>query len=243
MTTLQDSLVDLERNAMYDFRRRALMRTILPSIIGEDVIDVGCGMGFMSEALAKRGHKTTAVDVEQIYVSYTHQRMLTYKSSVGSILYKDTQLPFHDACFDSLISLDVIEHVEDHNRLVREFARVLRPYGRVILSVPALPMLYGKRDINHGHFRRYNKHSLVTTLQQANLQIEQIAYWNCLGVLPYLISERLLQREIPDSIRKGRQSFARAVTARLLEKWLSIEGEINSLPCGLSLLVVARKPV
>jgi len=241
MTALQESLIALEHNATYDFRRRALMRTLLPYVTGEDVIDIGCGMGFMSEALAQRGQKITAVDVEQTYVSYTDQRIAAYTSSVGSVLYKDTQLPFCDACFDSLISLDVIEHVKDHAGLVREFARLLRPHGSAILSVPALPLLYGRRDLNHGHFRRYSKQLLISTLQQAGLQVERVVYWNCIGVLPYFVSERLLNREIPDSIRKGRQSFVREMTARMLEEWLAIEGQLQSLPYGLSLLVVARK--
>lgn len=93
------------------------------------VLDLGCGGGFMAEALADRGARVTGIDPasEAIAAAREHARMrdlaISYDVGVGE------DLPYDDARFDACICVDVLEHVTDRARVVCEVARVLKPGG------------------------------------------------------------------------------------------------------------------
>lgn len=144
MSELSHSLQTLEIHAVNDFRRRALVHILMPFIQGNKVLDVGCGMGFMSEAIAQTGREIISTDIDIPYVQYTLQRTQKYTYQNGGVLFGDYQLPFLNSTFDTIVSLDVIEHVEDDIRLVDELVRILKDDGRLIVTVPALQTLYGK---------------------------------------------------------------------------------------------------
>jgi 2-polyprenyl-3-methyl-5-hydroxy-6-metoxy-1,4-benzoquinol methylase len=240
VSTLIESLQRLEANANNDFRRIALTQILLPLIPGERVLDVGCGMGFMTEALVRSGRQVVPLDIERSLVHHTNQRINRYVPSGNGTLYAGYAVPFADQSFDTIVCLDVIEHVEDDLRLVKEFRRLLRPGGHLVLTVPALQLLYGQRDKHIGHYRRYDKPLLRERLAAAGFEVMQLEYWNMLGVGPYFVSERLLGRELPDTIRKGESSPLRRVIASALVRWLILERRF-SLPFGLSLIAVGKK--
>lgn len=240
MSTLIESLQRLDANAHNDFRRIALTQILLPLISGPRVLDVGCGMGFMSEALVRAGRDVVPLDIELSLVQRTTRRIDSYVPHGNGTLYAGYAVPFADASFDTLVCLDVIEHVEDDARLVQEFQRVLRPGGQLVLTVPALQMLYGQRDKNIGHYRRYNKPLLRQRFIAAGFELETLEYWNILGVAPYFIAERFLQRELPDTIRKGNPSPLRNMLADALVRWLVLERQLP-LPFGLTLIAVGKK--
>jgi 2-polyprenyl-6-hydroxyphenyl methylase / 3-demethylubiquinone-9 3-methyltransferase len=91
------------------------------------VLDVGCGPGYLANALAARGHLVTGVDLgpEALAVAHRHDPTRSVDYRVGDAL----ALPFADATFDVVCAMDLIEHVEEPDRLVAEAGRVLRPGG------------------------------------------------------------------------------------------------------------------
>ena len=96
---------------------------------GKDVLDLGCAGGFMAEALDARGARVTGIDpaAEAITAARAHAaqegRIITYDVGVGEAL------PYADASFDSVVCVDVLEHVQDLTRVLAEVTRVLRPGG------------------------------------------------------------------------------------------------------------------
>lgn len=86
-------------------------------------------------------------------------------------------LPHADAAFDLVALFDVIEHVEDDRGAIREVARVLRPGGHFMLSVPLHPANWTAFDAIVGHWRRYAPDELTLLLEEAGLQIELCAVY------------------------------------------------------------------
>jgi 2-polyprenyl-6-hydroxyphenyl methylase/3-demethylubiquinone-9 3-methyltransferase len=91
------------------------------------VLDIGCGGGFLANALAREGHVVTGVDAsaESLEVARRHDATKTVRYDLGDAL----ALPYGDAAFDVVCAMDFLEHVEQPARVVAEAARVLRPGG------------------------------------------------------------------------------------------------------------------
>ena len=92
-----------------------------------DILDIGCGGGFLSNFLSEKGHRVTGVDLsgESLAVARRHDRTQTARY-IEADAY---QLPFADSSFDVITAMDFLEHVEDPAKVIQEAARVLRPGG------------------------------------------------------------------------------------------------------------------
>jgi 2-polyprenyl-6-hydroxyphenyl methylase/3-demethylubiquinone-9 3-methyltransferase len=101
----------------------------MPDWSERDVLDLGCGGGFMAEALARRGARVTGVDpaAKAVQAAREHAAAenlaIRYETGVGEAL------DFPDASFDAVVCVDVLEHVADLDRVLAEVTRVLRPGG------------------------------------------------------------------------------------------------------------------
>ena len=92
-----------------------------------DVLDIGCGAGFLTNALSQEGHNVTGIDFSKASLSIAKKFDKT-----GKVCYQQANaysLPFPDESFDAVSALDVLEHVEDPKQLIAEAARVLKPHG------------------------------------------------------------------------------------------------------------------
>lgn len=98
---------------------------------GKRVLDAGAGTGLFSRALADMGARLVSLDVGEKLLGLVRAKCAT-QTVVGSVL----DLPFPDGAFDLVLSTEVIEHTTDPRRAVSEFARVLSPGGKLVLTVP-----------------------------------------------------------------------------------------------------------
>lgn len=91
------------------------------------VLDVGCGGGFLSNALARHGFAVTGIDLseESLKVAQGHDETKTVSYQVADAY----ALPFPDESFDVVTAMDFLEHVEEPEKVIRELSRVLRPHG------------------------------------------------------------------------------------------------------------------
>jgi SAM-dependent methyltransferase len=197
-------------------------------------------MGFMTKALSRRGHTVVAIDTVSECVCAATCGDVACRAPAG-VVYRGVDMPFADASFETVICLDVIEHVEKDQVFLSEIMRILQPGGRLLLTVPAVPELLGRRDLALGHYRRYSRRMLVKRLATAGLKLDRAVYWNFLGVVPSYLAEKVARRPLSDNVRLGRKTVARSVAAFLLKVWLLGEWLCGwMVPIGLSIVVVAH---
>ncbi len=150
------------------------------------VLDAGCGTGgFLRSAPVKaRGWRLTGVDLSPVAVQLARERSGADVRE-GSI----TALPFADASFDAVVTGDVIYHVEDAARALREFARCVKPGGAVIVNEPAYRWLWSYHDEAVESKHRFTRPELKALFRQAGLEVRFASYANCL-VLPLVVLRR-----------------------------------------------------
>lgn len=203
------------------------------------VLDVGCGTG----ATLKTLDATTVgvgIDRSAEALRYCQVRKL------GRLVRATAEaLPIASESVDVVLALDLLEHVADDGAAARELARVLRPGGVLLLTVPACPELWSEHDEALDHLRRYRAARLRRVLRGAKLRIEKLSPLLATLLIPIAVL-RLIQRILPKR-RSGPQTAfivpPRAVNAlliavlRLERRWL----RRFNLPAGVSLVAVARK--
>ena len=147
-------------------RLRQRAQWMLKHVLGPEVLDVGCGSGLLTVLLAKEARvlQVTGVDLCQRAIAITTsnlKRYLTGEEIQKVSLWKAwaETLPFVDNTIDTVILGEVLEHVLDDTAAILEAYRILRPGGRIIVSVP----LDGALD--HDHVRRYNVEAFQRLMQ------------------------------------------------------------------------------
>jgi len=154
---------------------------------GHKILDLGCGFGRHAYESLRRGAKVTACDMalpELQEVRATYAAMLLAgeisDSATASACAGDaTQLPFSNGSFDRIIASEVLEHIHDDEGALQELFRVLKPGGRIAITIPAyLPerICWALSDEYHapkevgGHVRIYKKSELEAKMESNGLQ-------------------------------------------------------------------------
>lgn len=135
---------------------------------------------------------------------------------------------------DCVVMVNVLEHIENDHAAVQGFYEALKPGGRLLIFVPALPFLYSKLDKVFGHFRRYTRKSLGTCIGQAGFQIEKLRYFDISGVLPWWVLNTVL----------GKTSFNQpmlTVYDRVVVPPTRFVESILAPPLGKNLVLIAVK--
>ena len=148
--------------------------------------------------------------------------------------------------FVGVLALDVLEHVDDDAAVLAAAARLLRPGGTLLVTVPALPCLWGSQDVVSHHKRRYTARSLCGAFSRAGLRPAWHTYFNT-ALLPAIafvrVARRLLGRvdEARSDFEQGRPGLVNEILARVFALERHLVGRVR-LPVGVSLLAVARAP-
>ncbi len=204
------------------------------------VLDAGCGTGGMLELYGKWPDViATGADLSPDALAFSRSRGHTRLVNADLGL-----LPFRTGTFSAVTALDVIEHIADDGRAIREISRVLRPGGILVASVPAYQFLWGPHDEALHHQRRYTAVEFRTLVQAAGLRVEKQTYLLA-ALFPIAAGLRLATRR-----RKldGGALLPRVphLVNRALIGLQAVELSLarhTSLPFGLTVLTVARKPV
>ena len=164
--------------------------------IGRRIVEVGCGLGNFTRMLFDRdlviALDTEPACIEGIRARYPEQSNLhTFVCDAGQPYFPDLSKFRPDSC----VCLNVLEHIEDDLRAMRNMASVLEPGGVIILIVPAFEALYGPIDHNLGHYRRYNPSSVRKLATTVGMRIRKMNYMNSIGFLGWWANARLFKRE------------------------------------------------
>lgn len=223
-----------------------LVRTLDPSSEFR-ILDAGCGTGQMLQHLTRYGH-AVGVDSSPEAIHFAASRDVD-RLVLGSIF----DLPFAPGSFDCVLSLDVIEHVDDDRQLVQHLYSVVKPGGHLIVTVPAFQALWSEHDEVNWHKRRYRSGQLDALLRETGLEIERITYCNTVLFAPILAARKLKnlknrlwprrdQTAVPDSDLNELPRPLNEGLFRLMQAERRFMAR-RDLPFGVSLLAIARKPL
>ncbi len=192
-------------------------------------LEVGCGTGNFTELIAQNCPQLVAVDLNSDYASQTKARLHNY-SHVQVTAADATKMEAAEP-FDTIILLDVLEHIEEDVELLQRLRSYLAPDGRLILKVPALNYLYNTLDKAVGHHRRYTPHSLREAIAKASFTDPTIQYFNAVGILGWWLNGSVLKRVTPPGKQVG-------LFDRCVPLFRAVESAVPC-PIGLSLFATA----
>jgi SAM-dependent methyltransferase len=201
------------------------------------ILDYGCGTGGNTSEYASLG---AVVGIEPDAAAV---RLARARGGAQYCRTNGTQLPFRQGAFDAVVASDVLEHIEDDRAAASEIARVLRPGGAAIISVPAHQWLFSEHDAALHHFRRYSKASLRDVLERGGLRIRRLSYWDA-TLFPAICLHRILGKRRRLHPPRSDTSSAPWLLNEALVGLLAVEAALlrhAPLPWGSSLLGVAER--
>ncbi|MBS1710425.1 MAG: methyltransferase domain-containing protein [Armatimonadetes bacterium] len=230
---------DLEDHYWWFVSRRELALSLLDHHVGDQplILDVGCGTGAVLTELGRRG-TAVGVDLSHDALSFSKSRGLAL------LVYANAeQLPFADATFDAVVSLDTIEHVPGHEAAAAEVFRVLKPGGVFVMNVPAFAWLWGPHDIALMHQRRYTRAMVRGLLADSGFTILKLSY-SVFLLFPAVVARRLAEKMQGGEPKVKLPRFS-PFWNRLLLAVMRLEAALfrrMDLPWGSSVVCVAQKP-
>ena len=196
------------------------------------ILDVGCGAGLFFDALQRFGH---VEGIESDPSALQHAGKWRDRIFLGQL----------DASFrpskpyDAILMLDILEHLRNPERLLRDASRLLAPGGRIVITVPAFNWLWtGHDDLNH-HVHRYTAAEMRSTVMAAGLVVAEWTY-----LFQSLVVPKAMVRLLETVLRKPPQvpGIPGEPINSALQAWLRAEYAVARwLPFGTSLLVVAHR--
>lgn len=234
-TRLADVVLD-------DFRSRNLIHLVAQRAVPGTVLDVGCGSGGMVSWMLDRGHDAKGIDSSDAIIAAAQAFLSKTGRDPNRVCKRDLQDVLNSAeRFDNIVSMDCLEHQADDAPMFGQLVQALRPGGRLLITVPAVPELFSERDRIVGHYRRYTPERLRSLVQAHPLRLEELRYWNLLGVAPTFLYGKLLGRAVDESFRYGEPSRGQRALRSGLSLWFSkVENQITP-PIGLTLFMCATR--
>lgn len=203
--------------------------------LGENVVEVGAGLGTFAQRLldgAAPRHLTLFEPDAGLAASLQARFADRPQVSVFPTVFAAGPIT---GPVDSIVLVNVLEHIEQDAAFAREAFDALRPGGAMAIFVPAMPALYGSLDRAFDHYRRYTRGSLRELLTESGFEVRRLRYMNLPGVASWFIAGRILR------MRTIRPASMRAYD-KLVIPWVSWLERRLEPPIGQNLLAIAVRP-
>src|SRR3989344_6305427 len=232
---MKDSLEALESLSNARWYNKWLIRHFSKYLSGE-ILEVGCGIGNFSRLLGKYG-KVHATDINGDYLKRIKKELKLQENNHIKVGFGDIEKKLFSfkfgRKFHSIVCLNVLEHLKNDQKSLKNLYSFLKPEGFLILLVPADKILFGKIDEAVFHYRRYGKSELKSLVGSEGFQILSLKKLNFLGGLGWFFFGKILESK---RISKSKVSLY----SKLAPFFLWFEKFIEP-PIGTSLLLIARK--
>ena len=220
-------------------RYQAHVFELLRPHIGSQVLEVGCGIGTTSLRLAGIAERLVCIEPNLNCVSRARAALDGNPKISLRICHleecdRDEMLQQR---FDTIVCVNVLEHIEDDIRALRLFRDLVAPTGgKVLIFVPAVQAAYGPLDAALGHHRRYSKGSLRRAFASAGLDLAALRYTNPIGLLGWMYNAHISKttEHTTGQVR---------LFERLVAPWALPLDRLVPPPIGLSLFAVGRPRV
>jgi len=227
---------DLRQMARARNYQRWQFEMVAPFLRGE-VLEVGGGIGNFTPQLAGVARFVTSLEPNEYCFHQLREKIAPLKNAAACRATVESlhQVIAPDKKFDAIVLMNVLEHIKDDRAVLAELKKFLAPGGRIVVLVPAGQWAFGPVDVRLGHYRRYTKGYTRPLVAGLHLELEQLRYYNFVGIWGWWWNARFARRE--------NQSDAQI---RLFDGWivpgLSRLEKYLPPPVGQSLLFVARLP-
>ena len=218
------------------------MMSLVSSHVGHRVLDVGGGTGNHLELLLELADTLAVLDISAASLDLLKRRTSGAGKQLdfiqGDICDEATAQQAVRYAPETITCFDVLEHIKDDARALRQMYQILHPQrGTIILKVPAHPFLYGSMDHLGGHHRRYTRAALSSRLAEAGFRVVECSHVNAIGAVAWLITGRVIRprRLSAPSVNWQIRVFDRYVVPlqRRIEAW-------TGTPFGQSLIAVGE---
>ena len=215
-------------------RFNAWMADVIKPWCGTRVLEIGSGTGNLTRRLVPRD-RYVASDVNPLYLQTL--RGLTAERPYLDVMFTDitegASFPALPGGFDTVVCINVVEHVDDDVGALTNIRRALAPHGRAIILVPRGPELFGTLDEILGHRRRYTEASLRRLALDAGFEVKAVLPFNRVGTPAWWLNGKILRRR--------HFGFGQIVTLNLLTPIFRLVD--RALPFGpLSLVAILEAP-
>ncbi len=227
-----DDLETMEQARRYSAHLFNLFRPY----VGSRVLEVGSGIGTMSRQLTKVADLVVGIEPNvNCWVRAQEAMRDEPRFSLRTCHLEECDRgELADLRFDTILCVNVLEHIHDDVGALRTFNEVIQPGGRVLIFVPAVQAAYGPLDAELGHHRRYSKRTLAKAFADAGLELKLLRYTNPIGLLGWMYNAHVT-RSTTHSLTQVKLFEA------LVAPWaLPLERMITP-PIGLSLVAVGRR--
>lgn len=208
--------------------------------IGRRVWDAGAGVGHVSALLAERAELVLSTEFTERNLEALRERFRGQENVVVEFcdLTAPEALELARYRVDTIVTLDVLEHLEDDAAALGRYREILQPGGVLLVKVPAHPFLYGTVDEASLHYRRYAKRELGEKLRAAGFELELLRHMNAAATVPYFLKGRVLKKQanFSGTLDPGKVGFYNK-----LMPWLERAERLVQPPFGLSLVAAARR--
>src|SRR6266550_1755414 len=170
------------------------MADVIRPYVGENVLEIGAGTGNLTAQLIPR-RLYWASDINPLYLTYLENVGLNRPyMRVGYTDGEKGESYPKEQKFDTVICLNVVEHLANDLEALRNIREALEQDGRAIILVPCGPWLFGSLDEVLGHQRRYTRKQLMELADKAGFHLENVLEFNRIGVIAWWLNGRLLRR-------------------------------------------------
>jgi SAM-dependent methyltransferase len=211
--------------------------TLIKPYIGKRVLEIGAGVGNMSKQISVNTELLVGIEpnpycaaiLEDSFKNDSHFILLNSRVEECNI---DELNSFH---FDTVVCINVLEHIKKDYAVLEQFEQLLIPGGRAVILVPAIPQAYGPIDASLEHFRRYTKLSMQDCIQMSGnrFTIVSMFYSNMVGLLGWFINAHIR--------RSVKQNDSQIKIFDWMVPIISKIEQVISCPIGLSLIIVLEK--
>lgn len=224
---------NFQKHWWFESRKNIIEKTLHKNIKKKIIIlDYGSGSGVNIKMLSKFG-KVNIFEPHKQTAKYLKKK---YNSKKFKILKK-----ISNRKYDLIVLADVLEHIKKDKKKIIELSRKLKKNGKILITVPAYQVLFTKKDIILGHYRRYTIHEIKNIFKE--FRIKKLSYFNFFLFFPISISliiYKILKSDFIDSVEKKPNSFLNFILFSIF----NFESKIINMfdfPFGISILGVFEK--
>jgi len=204
-------------------------------IVKGNNLEIGPGTGNFSELIKKKSKKLTLIDEKKASVKFLKKKFVG--DSIISITESTLFNLKNKKKFDTIIMLNVLEHIKDDHSALKKLLSLLKKNGYLILQVPSFNFLYSNYDELVGHYKRYVKKDFIDIKNKMNLNIKDMYYFNFIGAFGWWVNYCLLKKT-----EKGKSNTAKQL--KFYDKYLVPLIKIldfKFINFGISLFVIIKK--